>query len=128
VLPLAAQLVSRTAPIGENGIVYAGPVLYDIDATAEVMRWYREFQPAQPEDLSGWIALLTIPPAPPFPESIWGRTSCGIVWCYSGPHDQADARLEQVRSFGSPLIVGIQPMPYNMLTTAFDALYPAGLH
>jgi hypothetical protein len=69
VLPLAAQLVSRTAPIGENGIVYAGPVLYDIDATAEVMRWYREFQPAQPEDLSGWIALLTIPPAPPFPES-----------------------------------------------------------
>jgi hypothetical protein len=37
-------------------------------------------------------------------------------------------RLEQVRSFGSPLVVGIQAMPYNTLTTAFDALYPAGLH
>ena len=23
--------------------MYAGPVLYDIDDTAEVMRWYREF-------------------------------------------------------------------------------------
>ena len=117
----------QSRPIGENGIVYAGPVLYDIDDTAEVMRWYREFQPAQPEDLSGWIALLTIPPAPPFPESLWGRKSCGIVWCYSGPHDQADERLKKVRSFGSPLVVGIQAMPYNMLTTAFDALYPAGL-
>ena len=117
----------QSHPIGENGIVYAGPVLYDIDDTAEVMRWYREFEPAQPEDLSGWIGLITIPPAPPFPESLWGRKSCAIVWCYSGPHDQADERLEQVRSFGSPLIVGIQAMPYSMLTTAFDALYPAGL-
>jgi FAD/FMN-containing dehydrogenase len=117
----------RSHPIGENGIVYAGPVLYDIDDTAEVMRWYREFEPAQPEDLSGWIGLITIPPAPPFPESLWGRKSCAIVWCYSGPHDQADERLEPVRSFGSPLVVGIQAMPYNMLTTAFDALYPAGL-
>jgi FAD/FMN-containing dehydrogenase len=117
----------RSHPIGENGIVYAGPVLYDIGDTAEVMRWYREFEPAQPEDLSGWIGLITIPPAPPFPESLWGRKSCAIVWCYSGPHDRADERLEPVRSFGSPLVVGIQAMPYNMLTTAFDALYPAGL-
>ena len=117
----------RSHPVGENGIVYAGPVLYDIDDTAEVMRWYREFEPAQPEDLSGWIGLITIPPAPPFPESLWGRKSCAIVWCYSGPHDRADETLEPVRSFGSPLVVGIQAMPYNMLTTAFDALYPAGL-
>jgi hypothetical protein len=29
---------------------------------------------------------------------------------------------------GSPIVVGIQAMPYNMLTTALDALYPAGLH
>jgi FAD/FMN-containing dehydrogenase len=117
----------RSHPIGENGIVYAGPVLYDIDDTAEVMRWYREFEPAQPEDLSGWIGLITIPPAPPFPESLWGQKSCAIVWCYSGPHDRADETLEPVRSFGTPLVVGIQAMPYNMLTTAFDALYPAGL-
>ena len=117
----------RSHPVGENGIVYAGPVLYDIDDTAEVMRWYREFEPAQPEDLSGWIGLITIPPAPPFPESLWGRKSCAIVWCYSGPHDRADETLEPVRSFGSPLVVGIQAMPYSKLTTAFDALYPAGL-
>jgi FAD/FMN-containing dehydrogenase len=117
----------RSRPIGENGIIYGGPVLYDIDDTAEVMRWYREFQPAQPEDLSGWIGLGTIPPAPPFPESLWGRKTCLIVWCYSGPHDRADEALEPVRSFGSPLVVGIQAMPYSALTTAFDALYPAGL-
>ena len=52
-------------------------MLYDIDDTAEVMRWYRELLPSLPEELSGWFALLTIPPAPPFPEELWGRKACG---------------------------------------------------
>jgi FAD/FMN-containing dehydrogenase len=117
----------RCHDIGDHGTVIAGPVLYDLSGTAEVMRWYRELLPSLPEELSGWIALLTIPPAPPFPEELWGRKACGIVWCYTGQHDQADQVLEPVRTFGSPLLVGLQAMPFNVLQSAFDALYPAGL-
>ncbi len=113
--------------IGEKGTVIAGPVLYDIADTAEVMRWYRELLPSLPEELDGWIALLTIPPAPPFPEELWGRQACGIVWCYTGPHDRAEEVLRPVKTFGSPLVVGLQPMPFNVLQGAFDPLYPAGL-
>ena len=102
-------------------------MLYDLADTAEVMRWYRELLPSLPEELNGWIALLTIPPAPPFPEALWGRKACGIVWCYTGPHDRADEVLEPVKSFGSPLVVGLQPMPFTALQSAFDPLYPAGL-
>jgi FAD/FMN-containing dehydrogenase len=117
----------RCHPIGENGIVYGGPVLYDIADTAEVMRWYRELLPSLPEELSGWLGLMTIPPAPPFPEELWGRKACGIVWCYTGPHDRLDEVLEPVRNFGSPLLVGLHEMPFTVLQTAFDGLYPAGL-
>jgi FAD/FMN-containing dehydrogenase len=117
----------RCHPVGENGVVLGGPVLYDLADTAEVMRWYRELLPSLPEELSGWIGLLSIPPAPPFPEELWGRKACGIVWCYTGPHDRADAVLDPVRNFGNPLVVGIQPMPFNVLQSAFDALYPPGL-
>ena len=35
--------------------------------------------------------------------------------------------LEPVKTFGSPLVVGLQPMPFSVLQSAFDALYPAGL-
>jgi len=91
------------------------------------MRWYRELRPALPEELNGWLGLLTIPPAPPFPEELWGRKACGIVWCYTGPHDKADQVLAPVREFGSPLLVGVGPMPFPALQSAFDALYPAGL-
>jgi hypothetical protein len=117
----------RCHEIGEAGTVIGGPVLYDFDDTAEVMRWYRELLPALPEELSGWIALITIPPAPPFPEPLWGRKSCAIMWCYTGRHDRADEVLEPVRGFGRPLLVGLQPMPFTALQSAFDALYPAGL-
>jgi FAD/FMN-containing dehydrogenase len=117
----------RCHPIGEGGTVIGGPVLYDIADAPEVMRWYRELVPALPEELSGWLALITIPPAPSFPEELWGRRACAIVWCYTGPHDRADDILAPVREFGSPLLVGLHDMPFTALQSAFDPLYPAGL-
>jgi FAD binding domain len=113
--------------IGDHGTVIAGPVLYDIGDTDAVFRWYRELLPALPEELSGWIGTLVIPSGPPFPEELWGRKSCGIVWCYSGALDKGDDVLVAVREFGSPLLVGLQPMPYSILQAAFDALVPKGL-
>jgi FAD/FMN-containing dehydrogenase len=70
---------------------------------------------------------MVIPSGPPFPTELWGRKACGILWCYTGPHDQADSVLPAVREFGSPLLVGLQPMPFPILQSAFDALYPKGL-
>ena len=113
--------------IGEGGVVIGGPVLYDLADAAAVMRWYRELVPALPEELSGWLGLITIPAAPPFPEELWGRKSCVIVWCYTGPHAKAEAVLAPVREFGSPLLVGLQEMPFPALQSAFDGLYPSGL-
>jgi FAD/FMN-containing dehydrogenase len=117
----------RCHEIGDGGTIIGGPVLYDLADTPAVMRWYRELLPSLPEELSGWLGLITIPPGPPFPEELWGRKACAIVWCYTGSHDKADDVLEPIKTFGSPLLVGVQPMPFNVLQGAFDALYPAGL-
>jgi FAD/FMN-containing dehydrogenase len=117
----------RCHDIGEHGTIIGGPVLYALEDAAEVMRWYRELLPSLPEELSAWIGILSIPPAPPFPEELWERKACAVVWCYTGAHDKADAVLEPVRSFGSPLVVGLQPMPYNVLQSAFDPLVPPGM-
>jgi hypothetical protein len=117
----------RCHDIGENGTVIAGPVLYDLADAPDVMRWYRELVPSLPEELNGWMALITVPPAPPFPEELWGRKACAIVWCYTGPHDRADQVLEPVKAYGSPLLTGLMPMPFNVLQSAFDPLYPPGL-
>jgi FAD/FMN-containing dehydrogenase len=117
----------RCHDIGEHGTIIGGPVLYDFADTAAVMRWYRELLPSLPEELNGWIGLITIPPAAPFPEELWGRKACAIVWCYTGSHDRADEVLEPIKTYGSPLLVGLGAMPFSSLQAAFDGLYPAGL-
>ncbi|RKH61007.1 FAD-binding oxidoreductase [Corallococcus llansteffanensis] len=105
--------------------VIAGPTLWPLDRAAEVMRWYREFLPAAPEELNGFFAFMTVPPAPPFPEALHLQKVCGVVWCYSGDPAQADALFAPVQAL-KPSLHGVQPMPYPMLQTAFDALYPPG--
>jgi FAD binding domain/Berberine and berberine like len=124
---VVTSFVFRTHDIGDHGVIVGGPVLYDFDDTEAVMRWYRELQPSLPEELNGWLGLLTIPPAPPFPEALWGRKACGIVWCYTGPGSRADEVMAPVKEFGNPLLVGLGSMPFTALQSAFDALYPAGL-
>jgi FAD/FMN-containing dehydrogenase len=124
---IVTSFTFRCHPVGENGVVIGGPVFYDIADTPEVMRWYRELLPTLPEELSGWFGLVTIPPVPPFPEELWGRKACAIVWCYTGSHDRADEVLAPIREFGSPLVMGLAPMPFSALQSAFDPLYPPGL-
>ncbi|MCW2802818.1 MAG: oxidoreductase [Propionibacteriaceae bacterium] len=117
----------RCHDIGDHGVIIGGPVLYDFAEVADVMRWYRELLPSLPEDLNGWIGIITVPAGPPFPEEIWNRKACAIVWCYVGPHEVAEEVLAPIRAFGSPLLDGIQPMPFTALQSAFVPLYPPGL-
>jgi len=104
--------------------VLAGPVLYDIGDCAEVLAWYRDFLPAAPDELSGFFAFLSIPPGPPFPEELHLRKVCGVVWTQAG-EEESDA-LREARSFGTPLLDGIAPVPVPAWNTAFDAVYPPG--
>jgi FAD/FMN-containing dehydrogenase len=106
--------------------IIGGPTFWATEQTAEVMRWYREFIIAAPEDLNGFFATTTVPPAAPFPEALHGRQVCGVVWCYTGDPAKADAVFKPVREFSSPLMHGVQAMPYPALQSAFDGLYPPG--
>jgi FAD/FMN-containing dehydrogenase len=109
-------------PVSE---VIAGPMLWPLDRAAEILTWYRDFMPAQPEDLNAFFAFMTVPPGPPFPESLWMQKMCGIVACWAGPADGADAALAPARAL-APALDGVGPMPYPVLQSAFDALYPRG--
>ena len=76
----------------------------------------RDFIRDAPEELSGWFAFLTVPPAPPFPEHLQLQKMCGIVWCWSGDPDEAEQALGPARALG-PELDGIQPMPIAALNS-----------
>ncbi|MCF1594478.1 FAD-binding oxidoreductase [Streptomyces muensis] len=102
--------------------------VWPVDRTPEVLRWYREFLPAAPQDLYGFFTVFVIPPGPPFPEPIHGQKMCGVVWCYTG--DPAGDRLEQaLTAVNEPAPSAFHfttPMPYPALQGMFDTLIPKG--
>jgi FAD/FMN-containing dehydrogenase len=108
--------------------VYAGPMFWELDRAEEILRWYREFIPQAPEDMYGFFAFLIVPPAPPFPEHLHGKKMCGIIWCYSGPLEEAEEAFRPIRQeAGPPAFEFLGPMPVPVLNSLFDALYPPGL-
>jgi FAD/FMN-containing dehydrogenase len=119
---VVTRFAFRLSPLST---VIAGPTLWPLERSAEILSWYREFIPNAPEELNGFFAFLTVPPGPPFPEELHLQKMCGVVWCWAGAPEEADRALAEAREL-QPVLDGIQPMPLSVLNSAFDALYPHG--
>jgi len=107
--------------------VYGGPMIWPLEQASDLLKFWRDFIMTAPEDINGWFAFITVPPAPPFPEQFHMKKMCAVVWCYTGPMDQAEERFKAVRAFGPPAVDFTGPIPFPALQSIFDALYPAGL-
>jgi FAD/FMN-containing dehydrogenase len=108
--------------------VYGGPMLWPLARAAELLKFWRDLILSAPEELAGAFALLTVPPVPPFPEEWRLKKMCGIIWCYTGPLDRAEATFKPIRAFGPPAVDFAGPLPWPVLQTLFDPLLPPGLH
>ena len=106
-------------------MVYAGPTLWPIEKTNEVMEWYHDFLSKAPDELNGFIATLVIPGAP-FPEHLHNKKFCGIVWCYCGDLDKAEDIFKPILAM-NPLFAHVGPMPYPTVQKLFDGMLPPGL-
>lgn len=107
--------------------VYAGPMLWEMDRAAEVMKWYDNYIRKAPEDINGFFAFLTVPPGEPFPEHLHFKKMCGVIWCYTGPESKAEKTFEPIRKL-KPAFEMIGIMPFPMLQSIFDPLLPPGLN
>ena len=107
--------------------VYAGPMLYELSESADVMKWYRDVIPTAPDDLNGFFAFMTVPPGPPFPEPLHMKKMCGVVWAYVGPQTKGEEIFEPIRRFKRPALDLVGPLPQPSLQSMFDTLYPPGL-
>jgi FAD/FMN-containing dehydrogenase len=106
--------------------VVAGPTFWSVDRSRDILRWFRDFISEASEELYGFFAFTTVPPAPPFPPELHGKKMCAVVWCWLGSPARADEVFRAVRA-QKPDIDGIQPMPFPALQSIFDPLYPPGL-
>src|SRR5438477_11710458 len=120
-------ITSFTFKLHPVDMIYGGPMLYELNETADVMKWYRDLITTAPDDLNGFFAFLTVPPAPPFPEHLHMKKMCGVVWAYAGPQTKAEETFKPIRAFKKPALDFVGPLPQPALQSMFDALYPPGL-
>jgi len=114
----------RLSPVAD---IYGGPIFFELENTRDVLRFYREFIADAPEQYGGFPAFQIAPPLPFIPENRHGQTFIAMISCWTGPPEQGEKLIEQIRSIARPVAEMIGPMPYPALNSAFDALVPPGL-
>jgi FAD/FMN-containing dehydrogenase len=119
-------VTSLTSNLHPVSTVVAGPIIWPLDQAAEVLAWYREFLPEQPDEVNGFFAFLTVPPGPPFPEELHMQKVCAVLWCIDGSAAKADAALAPARKVGKPALDGVMELPLPAWNSAFDGLFPPG--
>ena len=108
--------------------VIGGPTLWPVEQTAEVMRFYREFLPAAPRELNGFLATMTVPTGDLFPAELHLRKVCrSRVVLHRLAEDAAAELFAPVQAVGTPLLHGVEAMPFPSLQGLFDGLFAPGM-
>jgi len=105
---------------------YAGPMLWELSESAEVMAWWDKFMKKAPKELTGFFLFMVVPPGPPFPEHLHMKKMCAVAWCYSGPLKSAEKIFKPIRAFKKAALDFVGPIPHPAWNSMFDALYPPG--
>jgi FAD/FMN-containing dehydrogenase len=108
-------------------IVLAGVIVYPAASAREVLRFYRDYIAAAPDELTTIVVLRMAPPAPFLPVSVYGKPVVVIGACYAGRVEEGERALATLRRFGEPLVDLIRPTPYASHQALFDPTAPHGL-
>jgi FAD/FMN-containing dehydrogenase len=97
--------------------IVGGMVAYPLGKAKDVLRFYREFNKAAPDELTTYAAFVT-PPG--------GETVVALACCYSGPADKGEEVVRPLKAFGPPAQDQLGPMLYVALQRMFDEGFATG--
>lgn len=103
----------------EVGPMLGGMLVYPIERATEVLRAFRDFNQAAPDQMSVFGAMLTSPE---------GAKILALVVCYNGPIEQGQALLQPLRDQTGPLADMVAPITYEQMQQLMDEGFPFGLH
>ena len=99
--------------------VLGGLLLYPRDDAVDVIRHFRDFIAAAPDELTAYAALLHGPDGAPL---------VAVIPCYCGAIAAGERVLQPLRSFGKPVLDAIQPMPFPVMQALLAPSFPDGTH
>lgn len=106
--------------------VMTAQAYHPFEDAQNVLRFYRDFMAAAPDELACYALILKVPPIHPFPEVHHGRITLALVAVHSGDLEAGANALEPLERFGDPILAAIQESSYAAFQQAFDAGTPDG--
>ena len=97
--------------------VLGGLLLYPRAMAVDVIRNFRDFMAAAPDELTAYCALLHGPDGSPL---------VGVIPCYCGTVADGERVLAPLRKFGTPIVDGVQPMPFPVMQSLLGPSFPDG--
>jgi len=123
---IVTQFELQLHPVGP--LVYAGPIFYPADADRDLLRAFRNWSAYAPDEITAVINLTTAPPLPVIPEEWHGKKVAALVAVSAGPVDEGEALVRELRSAAEPIADLLGPMPYHVIQTLLDPLWPKGIN
>jgi hypothetical protein len=97
--------------------VTGGMVIHSLDHAPDVLRFYRDFAAAQPDELTTYAGLITTPD---------GNKVIALIACYVGALAEGDRAVAPLKSFGSPVADLIGPTTYLAMQSLLAGGFPSG--
>lgn len=97
--------------------VLGGLVVHPLERARDVLRFYQEFAPTQPDELTTYAAMLTLPDGTPI---------VALVACYAGDIAEGEHLLAPVPGFGRPVVDTVAPIPYVEMQGLIGPGFPHG--
>jgi FAD/FMN-containing dehydrogenase len=92
--------------------VYAGNLLYPPELAEEVFARFRDWVADVPDELTSAVAVVNYPPFEEVPAPVRGRSFAVVRGCWCGPVEEGAALFDQWRSWRSPELDLVRPMPF----------------
>src|SRR5580765_524284 len=98
-------------PLGP--MVYAGPIFFPGDASRDLLRTFREWSADAPDEITALVNLTAAPPLPVIPAEWHGKKVAAFVAVSTGPVDEGEGLVSQLRAVAEPIADLLGPMPYT---------------
>jgi hypothetical protein len=113
---IVTSFLYRAHPVST---VMGGLILHARNQAGALLRFYRDFMVAAPEELTAYAGLISTPEGAPV---------AGVMVCYCGDLGEGERVLKPLRAFGSPIFDAIEPMPYPLMQSLADQSNPDNTH
>ncbi|MEU4601637.1 FAD-binding oxidoreductase [Kribbella sp. NPDC023972] len=111
-------------PVGP--IVYAGPIMWPMEESPRILRFYRDWITGVPDELTTAVIHRWIPALPAIPPELHGRPVVVVLACYAGSIEDGERVVAPLKAFAPPLLDLCAPKPFVDVQAMFDLSYPHG--